>query len=57
MKETYFYRPLKSHLNPIKVVTVATKTKQKCFTVLVVGVMPPKGKCDVQNMPYHSTTK
>ena len=25
MKEAYFYRPLKNHLNPIKVVTVATK--------------------------------
>ena len=31
--------------------------KQTCFTVLVVGVMPPRGKCDVQCMPYHSTAK
>ena len=31
--------------------------KQTCFAFLVVGVMPPRGKCDVQCMPYHSTAK
>ena len=31
--------------------------KQICFTVLVVSVMPHRGKCEVKCMPYHSTAK